>query len=96
VNESLAVINGHWVADVSMITPHGEVSAGRVCIRCGGHFAHPTEIATTHCPAAGTSHGHQLMTNPDDGLLYCTRCPLVAYDLDDVATEPDCPMPLHR
>ncbi len=40
------------------------------------------------------AHGHELVSNLDDGLLYCVRCPLVAYDLDDVATEPECPMPL--
>jgi hypothetical protein len=96
VNESFAVINGHWVADVSMVTPQGHVGAGRVCIRCGAHFAPHDTIDSTHCPATGVTHGHELVTNPDDGLLYCTRCPLVAYDLTDVATEPHCPMPLHH
>ena len=38
--------------------------------------------------------GHDLVGNLDDGLLYCQRCPLVAYDLADAATEPICPMPL--
>lgn len=37
---------------------------------------------------------HELVTNPIDGLLYCLRCPLVAYDLADAATEPTCPMPI--
>ena len=39
-------------------------------------------------------HGHDLVGSLEDGLLYCQQCPLVAYDLDDVATEPICPMPL--
>lgn len=95
MNESFAVINGHWVTDVSMVTPRGDRSAGRVCVRCGGHFALGDDIEAG-CPAAGTAHGHELVTNLDDGLLYCTRCPLVAFDLADVASEPQCPMPLHH
>ncbi|WP_185445606.1 hypothetical protein [Kribbella qitaiheensis] len=39
-------------------------------------------------------HEHEFVTNPCDGLLYCQRCPMVAYDLADAATEPICPMPL--
>ncbi|WP_344157223.1 hypothetical protein [Kribbella yunnanensis] len=42
----------------------------------------------------GTTTGHDFVTDPGDGLLYCTRCPMVAYDLADAATEPECPLPL--
>ena len=94
MTELFAEINGHRVVDLSRVSPRGRSSSAPVCIRCGAHFADRLEIDNTSCPAAGKAHGHQLVTDPDDGLLYCTRCPLVAYDLDDVATEPTCPMPL--
>ncbi len=42
----------------------------------------------------GTTTGHDFVTDPGDGLLYCTQCPMVAYDLADAATEPECPLPL--
>lgn len=42
----------------------------------------------------GTTTGHDFVTDPGDGLLYCTQCPMVAYDLTDAATEPECPLPL--
>lgn len=95
MNEFVDEINGHRVVAVSRVTTLARLSAGSVCIRCGAHFVDRLEIENTSCPAAGDTHGHELFTNPDDGLLYCRRCPLVAYDLDDVATEPQCPMPLH-
>ena len=43
---------------------------------------------------ADTGSGHEFVTDPGDGLLYCTKCPMVAYDLADAATEPECPLPL--
>jgi len=95
VNEFFAEINGHWVVDMSRVTARGRVSAGPVCIRCGAHFAGWPDIEHTWCPVSGAARGHELVIDPYDGLLYCERCPLVAYDLDDVATEPQCPMPLH-
>lgn len=95
MNESVAEINGHRVVAVSRVTTLARLNGGSVCIRCGAHFVDRPEIENTSCPAAGDTHGHELFTDPDDGLLYCRRCPLVAYDLDDVATEPQCPMPLH-
>lgn len=48
----------------------------------------------TYRPTAEDSPGHDFVEGPSDGLLYCTRCPMVAYDLADAATEPECPLPL--
>jgi hypothetical protein len=90
-----AEINGHWVADAGWVTPGGVQPAGWICVRCGGHFADQDDPHRTNCPATAQAHGHELFTDPDDGLLYCRRCPLVAYDLADVASEPQCPMRLH-
>jgi hypothetical protein len=87
-------INGHRVVDLSRVTAQGRSNPTPVCFRCGAHFTDRLDIENTSCPAAGDSHGHRLVTDPEDGLLYCTRCPLVAYDLTDVASEPNCPMPL--
>ncbi|WP_165956582.1 hypothetical protein [Kribbella antibiotica] len=42
----------------------------------------------------GTTTGHDFVTDPGDGLLYCTQCPMVAYDLTDASTELECPLPL--
>ena len=95
VTEFFAEINGHRIVDLSRVTHRRASRPAQVCSRCGAHFADRLEIENTSCPAAGTPHGHELFSDPDDGLLYCKRCPLVAYDLDDVATEPICPMPLH-
>jgi hypothetical protein len=89
-----AEINGHRVVDVSRVTTQGVAGAVPVCLRCGAHFTDRLEIERTFCPASGQAHGHDLITDSDDGLLYCRRCPMVAYDLDDVASEPNCPMPL--
>jgi hypothetical protein len=92
VTDFFADINGHQVVEVSRV---GRSSAIPVCLLCGAHFLDRFEIENTTCPAAGPAHGHDLINDPGDGLLYCTRCPFVAYDLNDVATDPICPMPLH-
>jgi len=94
VTEWFAEVNGHRVVELSRVTSQRRSSVTPVCLNCGAHFADRLEIDDTTCPAAGQPHGHDLVSDPDDGLLYCRRCPLVAYDLDDVATEPVCPMPL--
>ena len=88
-------INGHWVADAQRVMTDGLLPAGWICVRCGAHFADRHDPYRTRCPATNRPHGHERFTDPRDGLLYCRRCPLIAYDLADVATEPLCPMPLH-
>lgn len=94
MTELFAEINGHRVMTLSRVTTRGWVGAVPVCIECGTHFTDRREIENSPCPAAGTSHGHDIVVDPDDGLLYCQRCPLVAYDVADLATEPNCPIPL--
>ncbi|MFK4089532.1 hypothetical protein ACI2LF_35795 [Kribbella sp. NPDC020789] len=87
-------IHGHRLAEVSRLTPAGPGVSVRVCLRCGAHFADTSEAARTRCSRGGSPQEHDLVRDPEDGLLYCTRCPLVAYDHADAASEPDCPMPL--
>ena len=87
-------INGHRVLDLSRVTRQGRSIVVPVCFGCGAHFTDRREIEGTSCPAAGEPHGHDLTTDAETGLLTCRRCPLVAYDLADVETEPICPMPL--
>ena len=94
MTELFPEINGHRVVELSRVTPQGRAGAVPVCLGCGAHFADRFEIEGTSCPAAGEAHGHDLVSDLELGLLYCKRCPLVAYDLNDVATEPICPMPL--
>jgi len=94
VTDVFAEINGHRVVDLSRVTPQGHSIAVPVCFKCGAHFTNRAEIEATSCPAAGNPHGHDLFTDPETGLLYCSRCPLVAYDVTDAQTEPTCPMPL--
>lgn len=53
-----------------------------------------TESSAEHDGQQLVVHSHELVSSLEDGLLYCLKCPLVAYDLNDVATEPICPMPL--
>lgn len=93
MTEFFADINGHRVVELWPVTS-SKAGAVPVCLRCGAHFADRLEIENTFCRASGQAHGHDLFSDPDDGLLYCRRCPLVAYDLNDVDTEPICPMPL--
>ncbi|MFK4085218.1 hypothetical protein ACI2LF_13985 [Kribbella sp. NPDC020789] len=83
-------ISGHPVVDLVDKAPSGRSHGSMVCLRCGSQLESP---GTTPCPAAGHLHTHELVSDPVDGLLYCRQCPLIAYDLDDVATEPLCPMP---
>jgi uncharacterized C2H2 Zn-finger protein len=85
-------INGHRLAPVSSSGRPAEEAL--VCLRCGAHFVDRSESAFSVCPADGNSPGHELVRNPSDGLLYCTRCPMIAYDLADAATDPQCPLPL--
>ncbi|MFG1817715.1 hypothetical protein ACGFIF_28425 [Kribbella sp. NPDC049174] len=87
-------INGHRVVDLSRVTPQGRAVVVPVCLGCGAHFTDRREIEGTSCPVAGEAHGHDLVTDAETGLLVCSRCPLVAYDLADAETEPTCPMPL--
>lgn len=94
MTELFAEINGHRVVELSRVTPQGRAGAVPVCLGCGAHFTDRLEIEGTSCPAAGEAHGHDLVSDLELGLLYCKRCALVAYDLNDVATEPICPMPL--
>jgi hypothetical protein len=89
-----AEINSHLVADLSRVTATGRGAAVPACVRCGAHFTDRLEIEETRCAGAGEAHGHDLVSDPEHGFLYCTRCPMVAYDEDDVADEPTCPMPL--
>jgi hypothetical protein len=84
-------ISGHQLVDLVQTAPSGRPHASLVCLRCGSPLDHPNLGV---CLAARHLHGHELVSDPVDGLLYCRQCPLVAYDLDDVATEPVCPMPL--
>jgi hypothetical protein len=87
-------INGHRVAEIYRVTSAGREISALACLRCGAHFADLDEVRRTSCSSAGSTQSHKLVADPNDGLLYCTRCPLVAYDLDDAASEPECPMPL--
>ncbi|MGY4765698.1 hypothetical protein ACXC9Q_02130 [Kribbella sp. CWNU-51] len=91
MTDFFAEINGHRVVELSRM---GRSGATPVCLLCGAHFTDRPEIENTTCPAAGPAHGHDLVSDPADGHLYCTRCPFVAYDLNDAATDPICPMPL--
>jgi hypothetical protein len=95
VTDPYAEINGHQVIDLHRVTSEGRFSAGPVCIRCDAHFDNRREIEDTACPVPFSTGNHDLLVDPDDGLLYCTRCPLVAYDLADAASEEPCPGPLH-
>jgi hypothetical protein len=94
VTDPYAEINGHQVIDLHRVTSEGRFAAGPVCIRCDTHFADRGEIEHTACPVPFSTGNHDLLVDPDDGLLYCTRCPLVAYDLADAAGEEPCPGPL--
>ncbi|TDD22304.1 hypothetical protein E1218_19580 [Kribbella turkmenica] len=94
MTDFFAEINGHQVVNVSRMTSQGAGSEVPVCLTCGAHFATRREIEATICPAAGGARGHDLVTDPGTGLLYCTRCPLVAYDQLDARSSPTCPMPL--
>jgi hypothetical protein len=85
-------INGHRVVELAQVTSRVFFGTSTVCVGCGAQFADRLEIEDRYCPAANVTHGHQLVS--EDCLLYCRHCPLVAYDLTDVATEPVCPMPL--
>ncbi|MEV8378747.1 hypothetical protein AB0P21_38760 [Kribbella sp. NPDC056861] len=85
-------INGHRVVELAQVTSRVFFGTSTICVGCGARFVDRLEIEERFCPAATVAHGHHLVG--DDGLLYCRRCPLVAYDLTDVATEPSCPMPL--
>jgi hypothetical protein len=87
-------INGHRVAEIYRVTSAGREFNALACLRCGAHFADLDEVRRTSCSSDGSTRSHELVAGPDDGLLYCTRCPLVAYDLDDAASESECPMPL--
>ncbi|MFI5735269.1 hypothetical protein ACIA49_34475 [Kribbella sp. NPDC051587] len=87
-------INGHRVAEVFRVTHAGPRPSALTCLRCAAHFADLDEVWRTTCSLAGRTRGHELVADPDDGLLYCTRCPLVAYGKDDATSEPECPMPL--
>jgi hypothetical protein len=91
----IAKINGHRVATLPG-PARQQPSLQSVCLGCGTRFTERLEIEYLVCPAGNDVHSHDLVGDPDDGLLYCLRCPLVAYDLNDVATEPTCPMPLDR
>ncbi|MGC4938825.1 hypothetical protein [Kribbella sp. DT2] len=95
MTDPYAEINGHQVIDLHRVTSQGRFAAGPVCIRCDKHFADRGEIELTACPVPFTTGDHDLLVDPDDGLLYCTRCPLVAYDLADAASEEPCPGPQH-
>ncbi|ADB31040.1 hypothetical protein Kfla_1946 [Kribbella flavida DSM 17836] len=88
---SFAEINGHQVVDLPRLSTQGRFGSGPVCIRCDAHFVDRLEVEESRCPVADQARGHDLLVDPDDGLLYCTRCPLVAYDLADVGSEPPCP-----
>ncbi|WP_433169228.1 hypothetical protein [Kribbella sp. CA-247076] len=94
MTDFFAEINGHQVANLSRMTPQGPATEVPVCLTCGAHFATRREIESTTCPASTVSAGHDLVADPETGLLYCTRCPLVAYDLHDARSSPTCPMPL--
>jgi hypothetical protein len=91
VNDVCTKINGHRVRSLTRPAPHG--SAG-ICIECGAQFRDRLEIEDVYC--SNGAHGHELVSDFDSGLLYCRRCPLVAYDSADAATEPLCPMPLQH
>ncbi|MEV8375957.1 hypothetical protein AB0P21_24680 [Kribbella sp. NPDC056861] len=93
---SFADINGHRVVDLPRLTDQGQLVHESACLGCGTRFTERLQIEYFACPAIEEPHDHDLVSDPDDGLLYCLRCPLVAYDLDDVGTEPACPMPLDR
>jgi hypothetical protein len=93
VTDLYAEINGHRIMDLSRAMPAGPSSTASACVRCGARFADRLEMEDAPCPAAGRAHNHDLISD-DDGLLYCRQCPLVAYDLADVSSEPDCPIPL--
>jgi hypothetical protein len=93
VTELYAEINGHRVLDLSRASLAGPSGYASVCVRCGARFADRLEMENAPCPPVARTHNHDLVTG-DDGLLYCRHCPLVAYDLADVTSEPDCPLPL--
>lgn len=95
MDEAFAEVNGHRVIDLPRVTAQGRFAAGPVCIRCDAHFADRQEIERTPCPIGDDNRGHDVLIDPDDGLLYCTRCPLVAYDQADLASEPPCPGPVY-
>ncbi|GAB3821848.1 hypothetical protein [Kribbella italica] len=96
MTDPYAEINGHRVIDLHRVTSQGRFAAGPVCIRCDTHFADLQEIADTACPVPFATGNHDLLVDPDDGLLYCTQCPLVAYDLADAAGEEPCSGPVHN
>jgi hypothetical protein len=89
-----AEVNGHHVVELWRVLDQKPPAATPACLKCGAHFRDRREAGHTFCPAAGGAHGHDLVRDPDDGLLSCSRCPLVAYDLHDAPREPICPMPL--
>jgi hypothetical protein len=87
-------ITSHHVIDLVRVGLFGDRFVTSFCSRCGAQLGVGSGGDGEPCPAAEHVHEHELVTDALDGLLYCRRCPLIAYDLDDVATEPICPMPL--
>ncbi|WBQ07938.1 hypothetical protein [Kribbella sp. CA-293567] len=89
-------INGHRIADLAWVVPQAQFDGASVCFRCGEQFQDRFDIEDIPCPRVAATHGHELVRGLDDDLLYCRLCPLVAYDLPDVMTDPRCPLPVQR
>jgi hypothetical protein len=87
-------INGHRVASIRPTARHTSPGEASVCFSCGTPFSDRIDIESTACPDLAKAHEHQLVRAATDDLLYCRQCPMVAYDLADVATDPHCPLRL--
>ncbi|TWD82893.1 hypothetical protein FB561_4039 [Kribbella amoyensis] len=97
---SFAEINGHRVVAVPLTASGGRVIKRSLCVICDTQFADRLAIEERPCPGIAfgitDARGHDLFADPDFGILFCTRCELVAVDQADLNGEPRCPRPAKK